>query len=34
MKIALESLRRLCEYGADVAEIVIDLSIGRKKAFL
>ena len=34
VKIALESLRRLCEYGADVAEIVIDLSIGRKKAFL
>ena len=35
VRIALESLRRLCEYSADVAEIVIDLSIDKKtKAFL
>ena len=29
-RVFLESLRRLCEYGADIAEIVIDLMIGKE----
>ena len=30
IRVALESLRRLCEYGADIAEIVIDIMTGKE----
>ena len=30
IRVALESLRRLCEYGADIAEIAIDIMIGKE----